>query len=279
MSRRILIFCIAIFGVLSCDVLMETINNFPQPATSPQLTETEVIEGLKKALQIGVDSSVAQLGIINGYYKGHPKFVKIPLPEEAERLRETIDKANLNAVIDLDKQFEDVVKSVNRAAEEAAKKSTPIFVNAISDLTISQGWEILKGKVPAGSGTQSSTYDSTAATKYMKSKTYKDLTDLYAPYINQALGKDLGLGFSAVDAWETLTTNYNNLLSKRTVKFAVNASGVDLPANINTDLGRFSTEKALDGLFYKVGEEEKKIRQDPYQWTSNIIRRVFSYFK
>ena len=242
------------------------------------LTTEEIVEGLKTALEIGADSASGSLSVVNGYYHGNEQFVKIPLPEEAENVRTLINTSGLNNVFDLDQQFENVVMAVNRAAEEAAKDAAPIFKEAITDLTISQGWDILNGQVPEAtsmSGFKSEGFDSTAATQYLKIKTYNPLTDLYAPKINTALDVDLGLGFSAVDAWGTLTSSYNNLMSNWAVQVAVTAANVDMPAAINDDLGEFSTQKALDGLFYMVGNEEKKIRKNPFDWAVDIIQKVF----
>ncbi|MBP1669851.1 MAG: hypothetical protein H6Q21_2217, partial [Bacteroidetes bacterium] len=110
------------------------------------------------------------------------------------------------------------------------------------------------------------------------------LTDLYAPKINAALDRDLVGGYSATETWESLTTKYNSFLSRNDVKAALLAAEllgkpIDLPASINTDLGEFSVEKALDGLFYMVGNEEIKIRRDPLAWAKtvvgNILERVF----
>jgi hypothetical protein len=110
--------------------------------------------------------------------------------------------------------------------------------------------------------------------------TYNDLTSLYAPHITDALDEDLGLGFSANDAWNTLTSSYNEALNSTIVQSAILVSQwsnkpINLPAAIETDLGVFSTQKALNGLFHMVGEEEKKIRKDPYQYVSDILTEVF----
>lgn len=268
--KRILI---AIMGITlffaSCEWLEENTG----------LGEDEIVEGLKTALAVGADSSSTALSLVNGYYGD--ALVKIPLPEQAEQVRTLIDQSGLNSVINLDVQFEKVVKSINRAAEDAAKDAAPIFKDAITGLSISQGLEILNGQVPAGSVSvmKNSEFDSTAATQYLKGETFNPLTNLYAPKINTALDKDLGLGFSAVDAWSELTNLYNDLMSQWAVQLAVTAANVNLPSSLNDDLGEFSTQKALDGLFYKVGETEKKIRRDPWEWITttvgDILTKVF----
>ena len=92
--------------------------------------------------------------------------------------------------------------------------------------------------------------------------------------------KDIVGNVSAYDAWNSLTSMYNDFLGRNEVQLAIiaaNAFGgnLDLPNSIETDIGVFSTQKALDGLFFMVGNEEKKIRRDPFQWAIDIIQKVF----
>jgi hypothetical protein len=265
------IFALSIVLTLSSCDLINTDNS---------LTTGEVVAGLKKALEIGADSASGSLSQHNGYYHGDILHVKIPLPPEAENVRQLITNNDLAAYFNLDQKFENVIVAVNRAAEKAAKDATPIFGTAIKDLTISQGWDILNGIVPEDSGYKAADFDSTAATQFLKLETYDELTSLYAGPINAALDEDTELGFSAVDAWNTLTTSYNTTLNSNAVQAVIFASQftsypIHLPPAIETDLGVFSTQKALNGLFYMVGNEEKKIRKDPYQWAEDIIQKVF----
>lgn len=244
------------------------------------LTTERIIQGLKEALTVGADSASGSLSVKNGYYLGDVVNIKIPLPEEAENVRQLINNyPTISTYFNLDAEFENVVMAVNRAAEKAASDAIPVFSNAITGLTIENGLDILNGIVPEGGG-GSTEFDSTAATKYLKMKTYEDLTNLYAPHINAALDEDLGLGFSANDAWLTLTNAYNESLSSSAVQLAITISQlsdnpIELPDAIHTDLGVFSTQKALNGLFYKVGLEEKKIRNDPYQYVNDLLIEVF----
>ena len=242
------------------------------------LSETEVVEGLKTALEIGTDSAVAVLSPQNGYYGN--SLLKIPLPEDAEKVRKVITNNAIAQFFSLDSQFEKVIKSMNYAASQAAKEAAPIFSEAISDMSVVDGWEILNGKVPSSAkSAEDNEFDSTAATEYFKIKTTEGLTNLYAPKINTALGQDLGLGFSAVDAWSILIDQYNTQKNKSLVKAAITAAALTgntivLP-ELESDLGEYATEKALDGLFYMVGEEEKKIRKNPWDWAVDIIQKVF----
>ena len=254
---------VLIFALNSCDYI-ENLG----------LTDEQIVAGLKEALEIGTDTAVAKLSAVNGYYKGDIINVKIPLPDEAEYIRNLITSNNkLADVINLDSYFENVVKSVNRAAEYAATSAAPIFVTAITNISFTDAVSILDGDNPNTTSVEKS---QTAATEYFKDVTYVNLVDLFAPHIDDALDQDLGLGFSAVDAWEALTSKYNSLVSSWVVQAALLAlPDVNLPNKINDDLGEFCTGKALDGLFFKVGEEEKQIREDPFQWASQTIQDVF----
>ena len=248
-------------------------------------TEKEVVEGLQKALKIGADSASSALAVVDGYYEGNEQYVKIPLPEEIRSIRNTLNDngtlASISEMIGLEQAFEDVVLAVNRAAEDAASDAAPILKNAITGLSISEGLEILNGEVPgAANGAGAEGFDSTAATQYLKLNTADSLTLIYAPKINESLGKDLVGKVSATEAWTEMTTLYNDFVGRTDVQTAITAANlfgadISLPDQINDDLGEYSTRKALDGLFYKVGLEEKKIRRDPYQWASDIIQKVF----
>jgi hypothetical protein len=253
MKKIYVLIVLATFSLANtCDDILDTIS-------SPALSTDEVISGLKKALEIGTDSAVSITSVVNGYYKD--KLLKIGLPPEANTIVKYINKVPGGSSM-----VEDLIKSVNRSAESAAKEAAPIFKNAIRNMTIADGWAILNGK--SSSSSNSTTFDSTAATKYLKKQTYKDLVSLYAPKIDKALDRDLGLGFSANTAWTKLTKAYNQALPViKLVDPAVKP--------VNTDIGEFCTEKALDGLFLKVQQEEKEIRRDPYKWAVDVIKKVF----
>ncbi|MBN2273896.1 MAG: DUF4197 domain-containing protein [Bacteroidales bacterium] len=251
------------------------------------LTEEEIIEGLKTALNVGSDSASGNLSLTDGYYGN--ALVKIPLPPEVVSLRNAINGnstlALISSTIGLEDKFEDVILAVNRSAENAAKEAAPIFKNAITGLTIAQGWDILHGVVPSQTkSTSIEDFDSTAATKYLSQQTYDPLTNLYAPKINASLDKDLVGNYSATELWNDVTTTYNSFLSRTDVQTALTLAemmgqSLNLPASINTDLGEFSTQKALNGLFLMVGKEEIKIRRDPLAWAKtavgNILEKVF----
>ena len=207
---------------------------------------------------MGADTSVTVTSQLDGYYKD--EVIKIFLPEEALVIQEYASYLGLTT------EVENFIKSMNRAAEDAADKASPIFTNAITSLTISDGWDILNGINPAETK-KSTEFDSTAATNFLISTTYQSLYDAFQPDIQSSLDKDLISNVSTNELWLAITSAYNE---------AAFLLGED---QVNTDLDAYVTEKALDGLFYKVGEEEKEIRRDPLKWAEttvgDILNKVF----
>ncbi len=246
MKRTAIIFLISVtIGLSSCDVLQQILD---EASTQTTLSNSEIIQGLKEALTEGAVSSSKVLHAPDGYFKD--AAVKILLPPEANVIVENIRKVPGIG----DKTMDDLVLRINRSAEDAAVEAKPIFINAVKSMTIQDGMAILKGS-------------NTSATNYLKSKTYNQLKSAFAPKINNSLNKKLVGSVSTNQAWSQTTTLYNKV-----------ASFIGKP-KVNTNLGDYVTRKALDGLFLKVGEEEKKIRANPYQYTSDIIKKVFGYAK
>ncbi|MDX9696813.1 MAG: DUF4197 domain-containing protein [Bacteroidales bacterium] len=273
--KQFFIILLTLFTLSSCELLEDLLEE-----TDNTLSTSEIVQGLKEALEAGTDTASTEMSANNGYYKGSPSLALIQLPDEIATIRTKINSNFLASLasetLGLDDKFDDVILAVNRAAEDAAKEVAPIFKDAIFNLTIADGFDILNGVVPGITNTKSAVteFDSTAATQYLKIQTFASLTSLYAPKINASLDKDLVSGQSANEIWANLTSTYNTLLSMLT---SSTISDLGLPSSINSDLGEFSTQVALDELFYRVGEEEKKIRKDPYQWASSIIQKVFGY--
>ena len=229
------------------------------------LTESEVIEGLKTALHVGTDTAVSVTSQINGYYKD--EAIKILLPDEAQVIYDHMDHS-LVQTLGIDDLLEDAVLSINRAAEHAASDAAPILKDAIVSLSISDGWDILNGKNPAQGASQQEAFDSTAATHYLIATAQQDLFNAFQPKINTSLEKDLLGNLSTKEIWEDLTDTYNT---------AAQTLGWE---TVETQLDVYVTREALDGLFYKVGQEEKDIRRDPAQWAGTtvekILKKVFS---
>jgi len=208
------------------------------------LTEAEIVDGLKTALKVGTDSTVKKVSASGGYY--NDAIIKILLPPEADVV---IDYIKL--IPGGDQTIENVIKSVNLSAEDAAKEVTPIFVDAITGLTISDGMSILKGS-------------DTAATNFLRKNTYTPLKGVFEPKMDASLSKPLfGKGVSAKSLYKDIIDTYN-----------VYAQLMNKP-QVNNNLVGFVTGKGLDGLFRKVGDEETKIRKDPVARVTEILRKVF----
>jgi hypothetical protein len=198
------------------------------------LSTTDIAAGLKEALQVGTQRSTTQLSAVDGFFKN--AAIKILLPPEAQKIEKTLRSMGLN------KQVDDAILSMNRAAEDAAKTATPIFVNAIKQITFTDAVSILKG-------------NDSAATKYLRQKTSVQLTDAFKPIIQNSLQK-----VDATKYWQTLTETYNK---------------IPFVKKVNTDLTVYVTGKALSGIFYQVGLEEQKIRKDPVAQTTDLLKKVF----
>lgn len=233
-----------------------------------ELSEEDIVSGLKTALQMGSETACSDLNEQNGYFNN--PLVKILLPEEADVIFSALNDPlvqSLGLDVELQKHIDSVVLAINRSAEDVADDAKPIFVNTITNLTISDGINILQGKTVFSQSKDTIVFDSIAATHYMEFMTRNDLFALYEPKINESLNKDLGLGFTANDAWATLLWFYNN--------YIVILGGYQAIEEVN--LSTFCANKGLDGLFLFVGNQERAIRKDPYTWANDIIEKVFGY--
>lgn len=212
------------------------------------LTTAEIIAGLKQALTIGADSSLSRISKTDGYYRD--AAIRILLPPEAQVITD-----NLSRIPGGDKLLEDVIIRINRAAEDAAKEALPIFASAVSGMTINDGLSILRGP-------------DTAATEYLRTNTYNQLYALYQPKIKQSTDKTLIGNISTSESWNKLTSEWNKVAQSLVGQLAGFKP-------VNVELDSYLTGKALDGLFLKVGEEEKKIRTDPVARVTELLRKVF----
>jgi len=246
MKKLILPLILTVSIILSaCAELLTTLQSV---TTTLPLTESEVVQGLKEALKTGASNSSGQLAAENGYFGD--EIIKILLPEEAKIIVDNISK-----IPGGDKLVNDVILRINRAAEDAAKEVAPIFINSITQMSISDAFGILNG-------------EDDAATQYLSRTTYSDLFDLYSPMIRASVEKDIVGNISTRDSWDALTGNWN--------QFARSLAGrVAGMHTVETDLGDYLTHKALDGMFLKVAEEEFKIRKNINARVSPILKKVF----
>jgi hypothetical protein len=162
--------------------------------------------------------------------------VKILLPPEAAKVEKALRSAGFG------KQVDDAILSLNRAAEDAAKSAAPIFLNAVKGMTVTDGLNILKGP-------------DTAATAYLRKSTTSQLTTAFRPVIDTSLQKT-----GATKYWKIVFETYNKL---------------PLVSKVNPDLSSYATQKAMDGVFYYVAQEEKNIRTNPAAQVTDLLKKVF----
>ena len=220
-------FLLLLSGCDTAKSILGSINN-------GDLTNDEVVQGLKEALKLGTDSSTYRLSLTDGFYKD--AAIKILMPSEAQKVEKTLRDVGFGSVVDK------AVLSMNRAAEDASKSVGNIFLNAIKQMTIQDAFGILRG-------------GNFAATDYLKQKSTPELITAFTPVISKSLDKT-----NATKYWKDVFTAYN--------RFSKNP--------VNTDLTGYVTQKALDGLFYQIGLEEQKIRQDPAARVTEILKKVFA---
>lgn len=242
-NLKIILLLFVLTGCAQLTQLAEQSLNTGRP-----LTQNEIVLGLKEALIVGTGSAANILGKTDGYYRD--ELVKIMLPPEADVIVNNISRIPGGKQI-----IEDVILGINRAAEDAVSEAKPIFVNSIKSMTISDAIGILRG-------------DDNAATQYLQSTTYNQLTGLYQPKIKTSLDKKLIGNVSAGQSWETLTSKWNDM-----AKSTIGQIAGFKPVTVQLD--EYLTQKALDGLFLKIADEEKRIRKDPVARVNEILKRVF----
>lgn len=213
----------------SVSKVLNTVSSYRKDTIS---TNT-IASGLKEALQVGTERGTSKLSAADGFFKD--AAIKILMPTEAQKV-----EVKLRA-LGLGKQVDNAILSMNRAAEDASKSATPIFINAIKQMSIQDAVGILKG-------------GDFAATNYLKSKTTANLTEAFRPVIEQSLAK-----VNATKYWNTLFSTYNTFSTQK----------------VNTDVSAYVTEKALAGIFHEVSLEEQKIRKDPAAQTTALLKTVF----
>lgn len=235
----------------SCAQLMQVASQISTaiPTNTPTgVTNAENISGLKNSLSIGIEQAVANLGVENGFYQN--AALKLLLPKEAQPI---IDNVKLipggQALVDK------AVLSLNRSAEDAVKEASPIFKNAITNMSITDAIGILFGK-------------ENAATEYLRQNTYSELKAAFAPKVKASLSKPLVANVSTTKTWNTLTSGYNSVAGSAVGSIAGLKS-------VNVNLEDYVTEKALDALFVKVAAEEKSIRTNPVARVNDLLKKVF----
>lgn len=216
---------------LNCAELQQVVNQFPQDTIS----NSDIASGLREALDLGIDKQVSKLTQKDGFYKND--LVKILLPEELQKVDNALRDIGLSNLAD------EGIKALNRAAEDAVKEATPIFVNAVKDITFDDAKNILLGS-------------DDAATLYLTQKTETELYSKFHPVINNSFSK-----VGANQIWENLINKYNAL---------------PFTNNVNPDLTDYVTTEALDGVYTMIAVEEKQIRNKVSSRTTDLLRKVFA---
>lgn len=195
----------------------------------------EVSKGLKEALVKGTTKGSEQASKQDGFFKN--TRIKIPFPPEVQKVETRLRAMGMNSLVD------DFVLSVNRAAEDAAIKAKPIFVNAITSMSISDAWNILTG-------------EKNAATQYLKRTTSGELYTAFNPVIQNSLKK-----VNATKYYNDVITTYN---------------AIPLVEKVNPDLDDYVTNRTMDGLFTLIEDEERNIRENPIARTTELLKKVFA---
>jgi hypothetical protein len=217
------------------DVVKSTSGSNGNSGSLGSLSNQDIVAGLRQALEIGAQNASSRLNSLNGFFGN--ALIKILMPPEAKKVENTLRSFGMGSVVDK------AILSMNRAAEDAAGKAAPIFVDAIRKMTIQDGVSILRG----GNG---------AATAYLRNATTTPLTNAFRPVIKNSLDK-----VNATAYWGDVMRIYNQLPTTR--------------AQINPDLTAYVTERALNGLFLNIADEENKIRTDPAARVTDILKKVF----
>jgi hypothetical protein len=205
------------------------------PTSSSVLSSTDISKGLKEALNKGIEKQVTKLTAEDGFYKN--EMVKILMPEELQKVDKTLRKLGLSPLAD------EGILMLNRAAEDAVKESTPIFVDAVKNISFTDAKTILMG-------------NENAATSYLQTNTTKPLYDKFNPVIQNSYAK-----VGADKIWASIIKKYNS---------------IPLVSKVNPNLTDYTTNKALEGVFKMIAVEEKEIRTNLNSRSSNLLKKIFA---
>ena len=229
------VFCFALIALSSHAGLFDDIMKGAGGALSKGGSDdSQIVAGLKEALTVGTDNAVSLVSVTDGYFAN--QAIKIRMPDKIQKVADVLGKVGYQ------KQVDEFVLSMNRAAEMAAPQAKSIFVESIREMTFEDAKKILNG-------------GDTAATDFFKARTSDRLYEAFKPIISSSMN-DVGA-----------TRKYKEMMGQYTALPFTSAESVDLDHHV--------TNKSLDGLFYMVGEEEKKIRTDPAARVTDLLKTVF----
>ena len=222
----------AAVSLSSCAEMQQVMNQYPQ---TQGIGGVDIAGGLKEALNNGISKQVTKLTTTDGFYKN--ELVKILLPEELRKVDNGLRKLGLNSLAD------EGLKVLNRAAEDAVKEATPIFVDAVRNMTFMDAKTILMG-------------NDNSATNYLQNSTSTALYGKFNPVIKNSFTK-----VGADKVWSNIITKYNS---------------IPLVNKVNPDLTDYVTNQAMNGVFKMVAVEEKNIRTNINSRTSVLLQKVFA---
>jgi hypothetical protein len=198
------------------------------------LSEGEVANGLKEALSNGVEKGVAQLSKQDGFYKDLE--IKILMPDKVKNVEDKLRKVGQG------KKVDELIESMNRAAEDASNEAKDIFISAIKGMNVKDAMSILKG-------------EDNAATVFLEKSTRQSLFEKFSPIVKASLDKT-----GATKHWSTVFTSYNK---------------IPMVTKVDPDLVEYATNKAIDGLFVQITKQELAIRKNPAARVSDLLKKVF----
>ena len=215
--------------------LKELVKQITPKTVKSATTGLDISAGLKEALNKGITKQVSKLTATDGFYKNNA--VKILMPAELQKVDKALRAMGMGNLAD------EGIKSLNRAAEDAVNEATPIFVNSIKTMSITDAKTILMG-------------NDTAATSYLQKSTSSALYTKFSPVVQQSIGK-----VGADKIWASIITKYNKL---------------PLVSKVNLDITDYVTNKAMEGVFKMIAVEEKSIRGNLSSRTSDLLKQVFA---
>jgi len=233
--KKILLLAVT-FSLTSCAQVQQTLNQLPQISSQiPGVGGVDIASGLKEALNKGITLQVSKLTAVDGFYKN--EAVKILMPQELQKVDATLRKVGLSSLAD------EGIKMLNRAAEDAVKEATPIFVSAVKNMSFTDAKNILLG-------------NDSAATSYLQGTTTSALYGKFNPVIKSSFEK---VGADVV--WTKIINKYNT---------------IPLVKKVNPDLTDYTTTQALSGVFKMIAVEEKEIRNNISARTTPLLKSVFA---
>lgn len=235
MKKFIIPIALISFGLTNCNGLQQVANSLPGIMETSGIGQTQIAAGLKEALQQGIDKQVVNLTKTNGFYNN--SLVKIGLPSELQKIEKTLRDVGLGSLAD------EGIKALNTAASTAVKEATPIFVDAITSMTISDATTILMG-------------NRDAATQYLKKSTQTSLYNKFNPVIKSSFTK-----VGADKVWSNIISKYN---------------AIPLVQKVNPDLTDYVTQEALKGVYTMIEKEEVNIRTNVSARSSNLLKSIFA---